>query len=245
MGYFEKMLSKLPSVLNSEVTSNNAKLLNIITEQMEELKEVYKKILLYRDIDSAEGATLDRIGVNVNQTRNGLDDRTYRLLLKTKIQQNISKGDVNTIIEIAATLLNIDYTDIYVKNLKDIKPDAEPAHVVLSAPQDAFEAIGGKITTNIVAPYADMAYADEFPDSFLVQLETIETTYNPDTEGLTFKFFLEFMESVVAAGIALSAWSRGTKQIQFETSSLDTAYLVPYAGQFHCGMWPDYGIPTL
>lgn len=46
-----------------------------------------------RNIDKASGKSLDLLGANVGQFRNGEDDDFYRLLIKTRIIANLSIGD--------------------------------------------------------------------------------------------------------------------------------------------------------
>lgn len=102
--YLNEMLAKLTSNYNSDPCGNIASLFTLPADQMDELNTVLTTIMNWWDIDQAQGATLDRIGVNLNQSRGNLSDDLYRILLKTKAISNLSKGDINTVIEVMATI---------------------------------------------------------------------------------------------------------------------------------------------
>ena len=53
------------------------KLLGIVAGELQEARETIEKVDLWRDIDKAEGATLDRIGLNVQQLRGQATDPVY------------------------------------------------------------------------------------------------------------------------------------------------------------------------
>ena len=56
--------------------------------------------------DKAEGAQLDAIGALIGFERNGLDDVTYRVMIRGKIATNTSRGTLGDIENIAKTLFN-------------------------------------------------------------------------------------------------------------------------------------------
>lgn len=114
MALIDNMLKKLPDAYNKDINGNIGKLFNIAAPSMELLAQVFNAIQSWRDIDNAQGSTLDRIGVNLQQPRGSFTDNRYRVLLKSKIQQSISKGDINTIIQVAATMLNVPVTTIQI-----------------------------------------------------------------------------------------------------------------------------------
>lgn len=95
---------------NSE--SNIGKIFRIICDELEEIRQVFETIKLWRDIDNAEGVTLDKIGGNLDQQRGELDDARYRILLKTKIKRDTGPGDIDTVIEIVAAVLNIPHEEV-------------------------------------------------------------------------------------------------------------------------------------
>lgn len=62
-----------------------------------------------RNIDKASGKSLDLLGANVGQFRNGEDDDFYRLLIKTRIIANLSIGDAPTINHVMSALIKEVY----------------------------------------------------------------------------------------------------------------------------------------
>ena len=84
--------------------------LEIIHENADRLK-------LWDDIDNARGSVLDRYGANFGVARGGADDTFYRLLIKIKMIALLSGGDIDTIISAAASLFNVDVSEIEVREL--------------------------------------------------------------------------------------------------------------------------------
>lgn len=133
MSYHARLLDALTSNYNKSPTGNIGKLLNITATEMETVKELLNKVDAWRDIDVAEGTTLDRIGKNLNQTRNGNSDSLYRLLLKTAIAKNISRGDINSILQVTSALLNVDVKAIYAE-------EQYPAKIYMRLPPNSYVA---------------------------------------------------------------------------------------------------------
>jgi len=83
--------------------SNNYKLLDLGHQQHLKIFKTLRLIELWRDVDEAEGFTLDKIGKNVLELREGRDDVPFRKAIKIKIRGNMSAGtveDFNVIAEI-------------------------------------------------------------------------------------------------------------------------------------------------
>ncbi|WP_341320816.1 hypothetical protein NSQ62_14355 [Solibacillus sp. FSL H8-0523] len=97
--------------------SNIYKFISIFSVQFEEVKETLNRMRLWREIDRAEGATLDLIGENVNQKRGYASDEIYRVLLKSKIARNLSDGSINHMINVIAGALNVDRIDVGISEL--------------------------------------------------------------------------------------------------------------------------------
>ncbi len=95
-----KLIKRLPDNYNKNETSNIAKLLSIFDFEIYRLSEALKTIEAYREINKAEGTTLDNIGKNVLLERGDMDDVTYRLFLRIKIQANLSGGRIGTLNDI-------------------------------------------------------------------------------------------------------------------------------------------------
>lgn len=85
--------------------SNNAKLLGIVDDELNLLAYTFRMIERYRDMDRARGLTLDRAGKNVLELRKTDKDEEYRRMIKVKIKANLSKGDIDTIADVAEALL--------------------------------------------------------------------------------------------------------------------------------------------
>lgn len=125
------MLGRFSDVFNKDPNSNLGRLLSILHGQMKELDEALKIIRDWRAIDKAQGTTLDRIGLNVAQPRGAAADEVYRVLIQSKIARNLSKTDVNTIIEVLALALDCPYSDIRIEEKYNNITDPEPAALSL------------------------------------------------------------------------------------------------------------------
>jgi hypothetical protein len=125
------MLSRFADVFNKNPSSNIGKLIGILYGQMDELNTLLEKVHEWRDIDQAQGTTLDRIGQNVIQPRGVATDEVYRVLLKSKIARNLSKTDMNTIIRVLALALDCDYKDIQIQEKFSDPNEPEPASLSL------------------------------------------------------------------------------------------------------------------
>ena len=154
MNALQKMLRRITDNYSKDPDSNVGKLLNIAATEIEKLEETADKIRLWRDIDHAEGETLDRIGYNVQQWRGQATDPVYRILIKSKIARNLSDGSINTIIEVLAITLDTDPENIAVKELWD---ENEPAAIQVDVPTEALNEAGfsliqfGRLANRIVA----------------------------------------------------------------------------------------------
>ncbi|MBE7682015.1 hypothetical protein [Paenibacillus sp. P13VS] len=125
------LIRKLTDVFTKNPDSNIGKLLRIVSEPMNELKQDFEKIETWRDIDEAKGTTLDLIGGNVGQKRGAASDDVYRIMIKSKIARNLSKGDVNTIIRVIALAVGANYSDIKIQQKFHDPVDPEPAGISL------------------------------------------------------------------------------------------------------------------
>lgn len=109
---------------------NNLDLYYVLYGGYGELEKGFASINDSRNIDKAQGETLDKLGANVGQFRFGEDDDLYRLLIKTRIIANLSIGDIPTINKIMSILVK----DIFL-GIKETWPYEkhrnEPAAIVL------------------------------------------------------------------------------------------------------------------
>lgn len=121
-----KLIERLTDNYSKDLESNVGKLFIIVGDELEELEELFSKIYDSRDIDKAEGRSLDRVGNNVQQLRWDTDDEFYRQLIKTKIIANLSIGDIETINEVANVLLGEGYKGVE-ETWNKSRYDFEPA----------------------------------------------------------------------------------------------------------------------
>ena len=109
---------------------NNLDLYYVLYGGYGELEKGFANINDSRNIDKAQGETLDKLGANVGQFRFGEDDDLYRLLIKTRIIANLSIGDIPTINKIMSILVK----DIFI-NITEAWPYEryfnEPAAIVI------------------------------------------------------------------------------------------------------------------
>ncbi len=99
------MMRRLTSVYDKDPNSNVTRLLSLSAEELEEVDTTLAQVLLWRDIDSAEGTTLNRIGTNVAEPRGNKTDELYRDYIKIKILSNISGGEMETFNSALSVLL--------------------------------------------------------------------------------------------------------------------------------------------
>ncbi|WP_313893847.1 hypothetical protein [Psychrobacillus sp.] len=112
-------------------TSNLSKLISIFSDELVELEKTNKQILLWRDIEKAQGKALDLIGENVIQDRGVATDEVYRILLKSKMARNLSDGTINTIIQVISIALSTDPSTIKIVEKWNDVNEAEPAAIKL------------------------------------------------------------------------------------------------------------------
>ncbi|ALS27204.1 hypothetical protein IJ21_18030 [Paenibacillus sp. 32O-W] len=139
----QDMLRRLTDVFSKDPNSNIGKLMSILAEQLQKLEQTTCRVEEWRDIDKAQGTTLDRIGENVAQHRGAATDEIYRILIKSKIARNLSTGDINTIIGVLSTALNTDPSEIKITERYTDLVEPEPAAISLIAlPIERINAIG-------------------------------------------------------------------------------------------------------
>lgn len=125
------MLRLLTDNYNKSPQSNIGKLLSIINDQLNDLLQTLDTMEQWRDIDLAEGTTLDGIGQNVAQPRGAASDQVYRILIKTKIARNLSRGDINTVIRVIALAVKAEYSEIEIQEKYTETLEPEPAAISL------------------------------------------------------------------------------------------------------------------
>lgn len=142
---------------------NNLDLYYVLYGGYGELEKGFTSINDSRNIDKAQGETLDKLGANVGQFRNGEDDDLYRQLIKVRILANMSIGNIPTINKVMSILVK----DIYL-GISEAWPYErywnEPATIFLKLkpkfknfPKDIIE----KIKAAGVRVYFDFVYSSD------------------------------------------------------------------------------------
>lgn len=138
-------LSKLTDAFTKSEKSNIGKLFIIVDQQISVLTNALEKTEEWRDIDNAQGKTLNKLGENVGQNRGQTTDEIYRVLIRGKVARNSSDGTINKIIHAIAKSLNCNYKDIQIINANDSSSsdEHEPAAIIIKKiPLAALNAVG-------------------------------------------------------------------------------------------------------
>lgn len=135
-GYLEKMLDMLTNAYNRRdlvnvqkgrpLETNIGKLFFLFAYCLELVHDNADLVKSWDDLDNAEGSVLDRYGETYGVERGAASDALYRIFIRVKWMAQLSGGDRNTIIEAAAELLGVEYTDIRYE-------DVFPAKIALYA----------------------------------------------------------------------------------------------------------------
>lgn len=120
------ILNELPSSLNYQEDSNNAKMLSFYADTMVDIQNLLNQMQIWRDINKAEGQALDRIGADYEVYRNGYDDDFYRFMIRSKQLQRLTDGTYNSLIKLVGDSLEADYADFNVRPMYEStgEPDA-------------------------------------------------------------------------------------------------------------------------
>lgn len=124
-GYLTRMLDHLTSAYTRvdmqsdkkglQPQTNIGRLFKTLAWGLEFTHEHAEKMRAWDDLDNAQGAVLDRYGANFGVERGGATDAIYRLLIKVKMIALMSGGDIDTIIWAAASLFDVQPTDIEIQ----------------------------------------------------------------------------------------------------------------------------------
>lgn len=122
------MIRKLTGAFTKNLDSNVGKLILLISEQNEKIIDTFTKIENWRDINQAEGTTLDLIGKGRRQERGKATDEIMRVLIKSKIARDSSDGTINGIIQSLALSLNTSLSTIKIRALYS---EGQPAALMI------------------------------------------------------------------------------------------------------------------
>lgn len=113
----------------------NKDLYYVLYGDFDEVEQGFLDVKDSRNIDNAIGETLDRMGANVGQFRQGEDDDLYRQLIKIRIIANMSIGDIPNINLVMSTLVKEIYLGLQEVWSNGIY-DNEPAAIILGLTKD-------------------------------------------------------------------------------------------------------------
>lgn len=97
-----RLRSRLYTQFRNKVTWS--KWVTLLARQAQDLEDAAQSLFGMYDIDNSSGVQLDVIGRIVGQSRNSLDDVTYRLFLRARIATNLSDGDPESIYQVFVAL---------------------------------------------------------------------------------------------------------------------------------------------
>jgi len=129
MNTLERMLLRLPDVYSHDTNSNLGKLLALPSDEITEIQDTLGKVLLGRQIDEAEGETLDLLGRDLGEPRSGRNDEVYRQYLAVAVIRIFSRGEPGRLNEASQILLGDAFLGIR-EAWNDDGYDNEPAAVI-------------------------------------------------------------------------------------------------------------------
>lgn len=124
---YEDLFSFLPERMRKRNTHD---LYYVLFDDRAELNRAIGEVMESRNIDAAYGKTLDLIGGNVGQIRQGEGDELYRNLIKVRIIANLSMGNIPTINRVLSVLVKEVYQGLE-EAWKDACHEFEPSKIVI------------------------------------------------------------------------------------------------------------------
>ncbi|MED5050668.1 DUF2612 domain-containing protein [Anoxybacillus rupiensis] len=131
MSFFTDMLNRLTDRYKKDPNSNIGKVIKILADELDLIKETFDRIEEWRDVEKAEGAVLNDLGANIGQPRGAATDEIYRVLLRSKVARNFSDGTIDTIIRVLSIALNTDPKEVRIQELHNDPISPEPAAIGL------------------------------------------------------------------------------------------------------------------
>lgn len=189
------MMRSLTESYTKNPNSNVGKLILLVSGQIEDLDETLKKVETWRDINQAEGETLDLIAANVGQLRGLATDEVLRILIRARVARNVSDGTMDGVINSLAVTLNTTPDKFGIKELYNDSLTPEPAAIVITGlPIEVINQSGmsavqfGKITQRVVASGVRVAAIDlsgtfSFSSQYDVSETDMATGFAPTTQA--------------------------------------------------------------
>lgn len=101
----DELISTLSHHWYKEPDGNLYKMLNIYSNDMEQINDSDQKVIEWRAIQNAEGSTLDLFGKDIKTARPTQDDEPYRFLIYLKTLLARAQGTIPSIFKITSTAL--------------------------------------------------------------------------------------------------------------------------------------------
>lgn len=125
----DELISMLSHHWYKEPDGNLYKMLDIYSNDMEQINDSDQKVIEWRAIQNAEGSTLDLFGKDIKTARPTQDDGPYRFLIYLKTLLARAQGTIPSIFKITSTALGTT------KGIK-IWKTKNPRHVGIMLPWD-------------------------------------------------------------------------------------------------------------
>lgn len=111
---YENYAKNLPDHYKKTTDSNNFKILEVerfsIGTFKQDVSDVYESL----DLSKVYGKTLDLYGETVGQPRGVATDEQYILMIRSKIAQNLSSGDYNSVVKAICMTFDCEPSEIYI-----------------------------------------------------------------------------------------------------------------------------------
>ena len=140
--YQKKIIGWLPDSYAKDVGTNNYKIIQCITPELDLLKETFEEMKRSLNIEYAYGMTLDKVGRNVNQTRGTTNDTVLRTLIKAKIAADMSEGTINILLDVIGFIIGDEDQRSQIIELYNVEGAEEPAAFQVVAPIDGIMGAG-------------------------------------------------------------------------------------------------------
>lgn len=171
----EKYVENLPDAYNKETSGNNHKILSLEQEAQAAIKTDIADIFKSLDLEQATGETLDLYGKIYSAVRGNLNDKQYRILLKTRINQNMISGSYDSVLDSVCRIFNCTPNEFYMQeneepcSVKITKIPFGSLNYVGLTGDEAIELIKTLIPTGITVTSASFEGTFEFAASEDVQ----------------------------------------------------------------------------
>lgn len=181
---FVNLAKNLPDSFAKNKNSNNYKVLEIEKISKDKFREDLQSIYLCLDINQATGKTLDLYGDIVEQPRGAATDAQYRLMIKSKIMQNLSTGDYPSVLKAICLTFDCDPSEVLITESAngEIEISLLPLAVINGAGLTANQAVA-MVNRLLPAGVKVASYLFEGTFEFATSYEDMKV--DGETKGLT------------------------------------------------------------